>query len=217
MRLPNPWLTFLLWGTALPVIAQTQTVVIDEARLVNVVLYQGHGVTLNFREIGETIQRAWLDDLSKVTVDFDDPNCAVIGESARCAASIVHLRRIHPIEFPNLPATATTTLTVLTNEDLYTFRLSFPDSGTPAYSVLTLQERGPVSLPTRTLDAAEQIEQGLLIAQRRRLISTDEPLWERIQTCLQLIAEGLSPAEAAEKSGISIELLNRLSELGTGG
>jgi hypothetical protein len=42
---------------------------------------------------------------------------------------MIHLRRIEPLSFPGLPATETTTLTVVTDQDLYTFQLAFPDSG----------------------------------------------------------------------------------------
>ena len=91
---------------------------------------------------------------------------------------MIHLRRIHPIEFPDLPATATTTLTVLTDADIYTFQLSFPDGGVPEYSVLALQQEKPPELSDNpTLTAVTQIEQGLQVAQIRRLISPSDPLW----------------------------------------
>jgi hypothetical protein len=207
--------TILFWGISSPVIAQTRSVTLDQSRLIDVALYRGHGVTLNFRPTGETIQRAWLDDLSKVTLDFDDPGCTVVGMSESCAASVIHLRRIHPLDFPDLPATATTTLTVLTNADLYTFRLSFPDTGTPAYSVLSLELNNNLSVGQgRTLTPIEQIEQGLRIAQTRRLISPTDPLWQRLQTCLQLMRNGVAATEAAEQAGVSSVLLTRLSEFG---
>jgi hypothetical protein len=99
---------------------------------VNIDLYRGHGVTLNFRPTGERIQRAWLDDPSQVTLDFDDVNCSAVGEAVPCAATVIHLRRIERLDFPNLPATDTTLLTVLTEQSLYQFRLSFPNAGTPS-------------------------------------------------------------------------------------
>ena len=60
-------------------------------------VFPGHGTTLNFRGAGVTIRKAWIDDPSKVTLDFDDTAC-LNAESARpCNASVIHLRRIHPL------------------------------------------------------------------------------------------------------------------------
>jgi hypothetical protein len=100
-------------------VRENQEVVILEMR-------SGHGVTLDFRPTGQTIRRAWLDDLSKVTLSFDDADCGA--EQGDCAASVIHLRRINPLVFPNLPATETTLLTVLTDSEIYLFRLTFPES-----------------------------------------------------------------------------------------
>ena len=214
-RLIKLSMALLLWGLVRPAMAQTRSVEMPESRSIDVELYRGHGVTLNFRPLDVIIQRAWLDDLSKVTVDFDDPRCGVVGTSEGCAATVIHLRRIHPIEFPDLPATATTTLTVLTNADIYTFQLSFPDGGVPEYSVLALQQEKPPELSGNpTLTAVTQIEQGLQVAQIRRLISPSDPLWSRIQTCLQLMRDGVTTADAAQRAGISPDLLARLMEFG---
>ncbi|NEZ65234.1 hypothetical protein D0962_21055 [Leptolyngbyaceae cyanobacterium CCMR0082] len=214
-RLTQLSIALLIWGLARPAMAQTRSVEMPESRAIDVELHRGHGVTLNFRTLDTTIQRAWLDDLSKVTVDFDDPRCGVIGASEGCAATVIHLRRIHPIEFPDLPATATTTLTVLTDADIYTFQLSFPDGGVPDYSVLALQQETPPELSDNpTLTAVIQIEQGLQVAQTRRLISPSDPLWQRIQICLQLMRDGVTTADAAQRAGISPDLLARLMEFG---
>lgn len=110
-----------------------------EQQIVTVEIYPGQGVTLNFRPTGDIVRRAWIDDPSQVTLDFDDPGCMGVGEPGSCAAQVIHLRRIQGLEFPELPSTGTTTLTVLSDAELYTFRLNFPDSGSPAYSILAIQ------------------------------------------------------------------------------
>ncbi|MEA5464056.1 hypothetical protein [Leptothoe sp. PORK10 BA2] len=214
-RLITLSIALLLWGLAKPTMAQTRSVEIPESRSVDVELHRGHGVTLNFRSLDATIQRAWLDDLSKVTIDFDDSRCGVVEASEGCAATVIHLRRIHPIEFPDLPATATTILTVVTGTDIYTFQLSFPNGSIPDYSVLALQQGdGPNLSGNPTLTAVTQIEQGLQVAQIRRLISPNDPLWQRIQTCLQLMRDGVATADAAQRAGVSPDLLARLMEFG---
>lgn len=186
-----------------------------------VALYRGQGLTLNFRPTGETIQRAWLDDPSQTTLDFDDTNCSATEAAARCAAQVIHLRRINPIDFPGLPTTDVTSLTVLTNSSLYSFQLTFPESGRPEYAVLDIEperELEPsVSIELSQLtrsDGILAIEQGLEIARSRNLIAEGDPLWQRTQTFLSLMREGLSTQSAASQAGVSQSLIIRLAELG---
>jgi hypothetical protein len=184
-------------------------------------LYRGQGITLNFRPTGETIQRAWLDDPSQTTLDFDDANCST-SDTEGCAASVIHLRRIEPINFPGLPTASTTSLTVLTNNGLYSFRLTFPDSGSPSYSVLNIQpestnvagaDSSSTVAPMTQSEGLATIEQGLNIALEKGLIATDDSLWQRTQTFLSLMREGLSSQVAARQSGVSQDLIIRLAEM----
>jgi hypothetical protein len=202
-----------------PSLAQA-TNIVQENTQTAISLYRGQGVTLNFRPTGETIQRAWLDDPSQTTLDFDDTNCAS-ADAEGCAASVIHLRRINPIDFPGLPTTDVTNLTVLTDSDLYSFRLTFPDTGNPSYTVLNIEPERDTELskPSPLSDGApaegiEAIEQGLALALSRDLITTGDPLWERTQTFLLLMRDGLSVQAAARQAGISQSLIIRLTELG---
>lgn len=99
-------------------------------------VYSGHGTTINFRTAGEKVQRVWLDDPSQVTVDFDDVNCRSQAQS--CAAQVIHLRQIKRLKFDDLPATATTALTVVTDKSIHQFQLSFPTSGKPKSSIVNI-------------------------------------------------------------------------------
>ena len=188
---------------------------------VTVEVHPGHGVTLNFRPVGAIVRRAWLDDPSQVTLDFDDTRCAAVAAPGECAATVIHLRRIQPLVFPSLPATATTTLTVVTDSDLYTFQLAFPNSGAPAYSILAIQPDTPspyasAILTTQIASPAgvRWVEQGLLEAQRRNLVATGDPLWERIQALLEQLKQGRNLRVAAQTTGVSEALVVRLAELG---
>lgn len=182
-------------------------------------IYPGSGVSLNFRPTGETIHRVWLDNPSQVTLDFDDPNCTDLGDPGSCAATVVHLRRINPLEFPELPDSASTLLTVLTAENLYQFRLTFPEPGTAPYTALEIQPQ-QTSPQTMTLTQIEGqrgaalIEQGLSVAEARSLITINDPLWQRIQSFLSLLRTGTPAPEAAIEAGISSALVLRLAELG---
>jgi hypothetical protein len=211
--------------TTFPVHAQVtrsvpNSVARGERQIVSVNLYSGHSVTLNFRPTGEMIRRVWLDNPSQVTIDFDDPSCSVLGEPGDCAASVIHLRRIEPLQFPNLPIAPTTALTVVTEQGLYKFQLTFPESGAPEYYTLEIQpDQAPTQQPL-TLDrlAGQQgmrlIERGLSVAQIRGLVAKDDPLWLRIQTFLSAIEQGAPPTDAAIAAEISPELVLKLAELG---
>ncbi|MEL7358231.1 MAG: hypothetical protein AAFN40_16910 [Cyanobacteria bacterium J06560_6] len=194
----------------------------QESPQTTVSLYLGQGVTLNFRPTGETIQRAWLDDPSRTTLDFDDASCTTT-DTEGCAASVIHLRRINPIDFPGLPAANITSLTVLTNSGLYSFRLTFPDTGSPSYSVLNIEpEREnispaspqPIASQMTQAEGLTAIEQGLNAALDDGLIAQDDSLWQRTQTFLSLVREGLPAQAAARQAGISRELILRLVEMG---
>jgi hypothetical protein len=186
-----------------------------------VALYRGQGVTLNFRPTGKTVQRAWLDDPSQTTLDFDDVNCSATEAAESCDASVIHLRRINPIDFPGLPTTDVTNLTVVTDSNLYTFQLTFPEAGSPSYSVLNIEPEREVEIgviagePEFTRDEGiALIEQGLETARSRNLIAEGDLLWQRTQTFLSLMREGQSSQSAASQAGVSQALIIRLAELG---
>jgi hypothetical protein len=209
------------FAIAPPALAQT-SLAIQENNQTTVTLYRGQGVTLNFRPTGEIVYRAWLDDPSQTTLDFDDTNCSA-PEAESCAASVIHLRRIDPLSFPGLPMASDTSLTVLTNSGLYSFRLTFPNSGSPSYSVLNIQpeseniaeaEPSPTISPMTPSVGLAEIEQGLNVALEQGLIATEDSLWQRTQTFLSLMREGLSSQAAARQAGISQDLIIRLAEMG---
>ncbi len=216
---------YLLASSPAAMAEVVRAVPVSQARgdgpVVTVELYPGHGTSLNFRSTGETIRRAWLDDLSKMTLSFDDPGCTLAETEAECAAQVIHLRSIHPLEFPNLPATQTTLLTVLTDEGLYLFRLAFPEAGSPRYYSLDIQpdslgnnlQSQPVAASVTGGDA-QLIEQGLRVAQARNLIAEDDLLWERVQRLIAAVWQGVHSEVAAAQVGVSQALMARLIKLG---
>ena len=94
----------------LPLAAQASLV--KEAPLASVcrgdvplVVHSGMGATIDFTQTGKIVQRAWLGDPSKVTLDADRP----IEEGS----SVLFLRRINGLNFNGLPSTASTVLTTV--------------------------------------------------------------------------------------------------------
>ena len=212
-------------GAIAPVQAQTRrdrtnsTVsTTQQSSLTTIELYAGHGVSLDFRPAQETIRKAWLDDPSQVTIDFDDATCQSTNQQRSCAASVIHLRRIRPLKFPNLPATATTLLTVMSDRALYSFRLTFPNSGSPRYSTVTIQPNQitskAIASQIRGRSGAELIEQGLQVAMARRLISQHDTLWNRLKSLITLVQSGVQVTDAAKQVGVSHKLVARLVEMG---
>ena len=72
---------------------------------VPLVVHSGMGATVDFTQTGKIVQRAWLGDPSKVTLDADRP----IEEGS----SVLFLRRINGLNFDGLPSTASTVLTTV--------------------------------------------------------------------------------------------------------
>jgi len=114
----------------------------SEPSLVKV--WAGSGTNISFIPTGETIVRAWLDDPSMVTVDFDQPLCAADAPSCTSGSpSVVHLRLIEGVTVPNIPKAKSSLLTVITQtattgaQNLYTFRIE-SGTGEPLYHSLEI-------------------------------------------------------------------------------
>ena len=180
-------------------------------------VFPGHGTTINFRSSGANVRKVWIDDPSKVTLDFDDAACLSAEGDRPCNASVIHLRRIHPLYFPGLPITTTTGLTVVTDRDIYQFRLNFPSSGTPKSPTVDVQPGRQMTASTRRANVQpsdfQTLDRGLQVAVSRRLINPGDELWQRLQTLLKLMRNGASVNDAAYQVGVSQALLQHLAEM----
>ena len=110
---------------------------------------------------------------------------------------------------------------MLTDSNLYSFRLTFPENGSPSYTILDIEPEREIEASTPSInpqltrtEGIAIVEQGLEVAHARGLIEIDEPLWQRTQTFLSLIKEGMTAEDAASQAGISQFLIIRLTELG---
>ncbi|NEP63204.1 MAG: hypothetical protein F6K31_40915, partial [Symploca sp. SIO2G7] len=106
-------------------------------------VWVGSGTNISFIPTGETIIRAWLDDPSMVTVDFDQPLCAAEAQGCTSGSpSVVHLRLIEDVKVPNIPSANSSLLTVITEtatgaQNLYSFRIE-RGIGEPLYHSLEI-------------------------------------------------------------------------------
>ncbi len=170
-------------------------------------LWEGAGLNIHWQRTGEFIEKVWLDDPSRITLDFDaDINSG--------NAQSIHLRRINSIKFRNLPQTSTTLLTIITNKNRYQFVISYGQGNPDYYGVTITQAQQSISTG---LDWSTHVRQGLSQARELGLIAPDQGnqvLVERVEQVLSLVANGESVADAAFKTGVSLAFLNRLETMG---
>lgn len=208
----------LIVPTATQATSPVKTITVEQARgrssnLPIVLVWAGSGTNLNFISTGETIQRVWLDDPSRITLDFDAPLCqSREGRScSRASTSVIHLRRIHPLNLPGLPKADSTLLTVITEgvsgRQLYQFRVAY-GSGSPQYSTVEIRANSSdfVNL--------NHVEHGLRVAISRGFVTSNAQTVTRINQFLRLSRNGTEITTAARQSGISLKLVNKLAELG---
>lgn len=188
-------------------------------------VWPGSGTNIDFNPTGESVAKVWLDDPSKATIDFDGSMCSQLEDSGNCSGSdgsvsVLHLKRTKQIDFPYLPSTPTTLLTVITDSDrgrkTYQFEIGY-GSGKPEYRTVPIYpdpSSPSMSLGLRKNASLQDVVKGLRVAYSRRLIGRGSPLWGRIQTFIGLVNSGQPTSAAARKAGISMALVNRLAQMG---
>lgn len=222
---------------AQPVSSPVLTVPLSRAQglsgsVVQVRVYPGSGQTvINFRPTGERIRQVTLGDSSKVILNSDDPECLapLQGSDRPCQATVLYLKRIKlPPQVQNslvasgLPTASKTRLTVLTdNENPYIFEIVYAD-GEPEYSIVAIKPEVKVTQNTRpnTLATAvtdvnrlEVLDRGYQVALSHKTVPLE--LSTRIRKFLSLMQSGTRVEQAASESGISMQVVFKLAELGS--
>jgi len=183
-------------------------------------VYKGSGLNISFLPLSKRVLKVWLDDPSRITVDFDVP-------LAR-GASVIHLKRIEPVNFPRVPNSGSTLLTVIAENasgageknngrERYQFRITYGEKGQPpcyGYDVLP----DPVALSTPDGSALEEeslLRAGLAIAKRRGTISAEAGntvLETRVRRYIELRKGGIDEEGARRSARVSAAFLDRLEE-----
>ncbi|WP_013321059.1 hypothetical protein [Gloeothece verrucosa] len=188
----------------------------------SVTVWPGMGLSLNFSGTGERIVKAWLDDPSRLTLDFDTPISVPQENEGYSSTTIIHLRRIHSLKFAHLPATATTLLTVVTESggtrNIYYFRVGY-GSGQARYVAVNINSDPRPALQQRqrleqnTLARANRIEQGLKIAQSRDTSKRNRQVFERVEILLAHVRGGMSWDDALRRTNLAPSVLLQLEAL----
>jgi len=179
-------------------------------------VWPGYGTNISFLPTNETILRVWIDDPSRVSLDFDQPLCPTAAAS-NCESgnpAVIHLRRIQGLNFEQLPRASGTLLTVITEtadgeRTIYQFQIELA-TGSPDYHTAVIS---PVS-PLHPLLGLVEVQRGLQIAEARGLINREQDLWTRLQAFFRLVRQGSDVPAAAEQAGVSLALVTRLAEWG---
>lgn len=196
----------------------------NNAILQTIHVWNGHGVSISFYDLGETIKRVWIDDPSQILIDTDgcleglEQNCQNTG------AGLIHLRRINRVNIPGLPQTSSTHLTIITENSRqerksYHFRV-VAGQGTPQYSQIAIIKE--ISTPARpqlqpfldTFHTTRNIRYGLGVAVKNQWIHPSDLLHQRITNFISYLTGGDEIQSAANKAAISMKLVNKLIEIG---
>lgn len=191
-----------------------------QAGTVPITVWPGSGANLDFSRLGLRIYRAWLDDTSKLTIDFDAPLDAG-------GAQVVHLRRINGVSFQGLPSTPATLLSVVARDDsgtahLFQFPISY-GSGPADYSTIAVIP-APAPAASRAMIQASVIpgqganpltfSHGIAALIEAGTIAPNGPMHQSLRAFLALVANGVPVAEASAQTGISLEVVQAVAMRG---
>lgn len=230
-----PWVSAFSVLAARPALsaALVRSIPVTQAQAggAQVSVWLGSGTNIDFTRTEEMIQKVWLDDPSRLTVDFDGALSGFSSEglasgSGGSGASVIHLRRVTGISFPNLPETATTLLTVVTqtssgSRNLYQFEINY-GSGTPQYATVALMpsvsstssSSGSLVVSSGRSATLTDIERGLNQAIGQKLIQANSPIVARTQDFIARARNGETVQAAAAAANVSLAVVSQLATMG---
>jgi hypothetical protein len=184
-------------------------------------LSPGYGVNISFIPSGEIVEKVWLDNPAIASLDVDGCLSGLGRECNSPGATVLHLRRINPIDMPQLPKMDSSLLTVVAKGNsgrrVYLFRVATANTR-PKYHTIEVtpntQEEPEIRELLPQYKNLQVMSRGLEIAQQKRLILPKSRLYQRIENFFTSVKSGESVSSAARKAGISLQLVNRLIELG---
>lgn len=208
---------------------------IENGNYPKLTVWKGSGLTLNFTALkDESVKSLWLDDPSKLVVDYAGQLCSV---PCRGGVNVIHLKRVTGLNFANLPATARTTLTVVTvsrtGDKVYKFILGY-GGGEPKYLAVNLtpptkqrplpplfdgrQLPPPVKLaPTVKIDSERinLLKQGLAVARQKLKPTTrNQLLFNRFQLFISQLESGAEEEDARQHYFISANAVRLIADFG---
>lgn len=193
------------------------------------------GLNLSFLKLNETVQKVWLDNPSRVVIDFD--GClsggglggSPSGGSTGCnGASLIRLRQLpQAIDFPKglFADGSTTQLTVITTSGsgrkVYQFQLVLA-GGQPPYSLVEIIPSPPPA-PAQLVSISQEYQQtvlrqlskGLAIAESKQLVDRTSTAYQQVVATIALMQGGKPFVEATKQTGVPNALIDRLRSFGS--
>ncbi|PSB26611.1 hypothetical protein [Chlorogloea sp. CCALA 695] len=180
---------------------------------------EGGGVLLDFAPTNERITKISIDDPSRIVVD----HCLVTKSCNDLPSPVIRLFRSSGINFQDIPAAKTTMLSVETvdaqgNYHSYPFPITI-GTGRSLISKILIEEEDANDSPFQTGTVARNrvtptiITLGVEEAEAKSLL-VDPQLKARIRNYLALMKSGMSSLKAANRAGISADLVAKLVQLG---
>ncbi len=186
------------------------------ATLEKIAVWPGKGMDLDFIATNERIIKAWLDDPTKFTLDFDGClGSSSGGQNRGCNARVAHLRQISTPKIPGFTYAASTTLTLMTDGSQGVKRYKFellPGKGQAKYSAVNVLPDVP-SLEIEGQQAdVKSVEKGLAVAASRQLVSPS--LEKKVHAFLAQVKNGQSIKGSADAANIKLATILQLAKLG---
>ena len=209
-----------------------------ESGLVTIPLSPGTGINISFIGMNATIEKAWLDNPTWITLDSD--GCLVSALSSMPASSpaagqsgsarsprseltcwapssVLHLRRINELKIPGLPSVPETNLSVITRDpdgvrQISVFRLVRGHS--TFHTVEVVSNLAPPPPPQGVSVDLALVQKGRQAAIEANLLRSGDPLDSKILNFINFLANGTASDVAMTRSGVSFKLVNKLTELG---
>lgn len=189
-------------------------------KAINLQVWTGRATAIDFSSVNEQITQIFLADPSRFTYATDTPL-----ETGR--ATTIFLRRIKPLQFPNLTTASVTNLFVKTkiangNMRLYTFNLQAGEN-LPKYSTIDIAAVSGVEQQRQTLEVGSfrratlsDIERGLVAAVRLGYAPTRDPIVFKVREFLAIARNTSSQTlvEIAQKVNLPLPVLTEIGLLG---
>ena len=188
-----------------------------KAAEIKVYPYQSGATVVNFRPTEEAIRQVSLIGTS-LFLSSDDPGCLSSESSTgaeACNATILYLQQKPQESIPKaLRGVETTRMSVITDDRIYTFQITLA-SGEPEYSVVEIYPEKESYQSLISIDELTELRKGFQVALQQSYLENPE-LQRRIRQFLDLARREISLEEAAAKAGISMKVVSKLQDLGSG-
>ncbi len=191
----------------------------QEGKVPITVHVEGGGVLIDFAPTDERITKISIDDPSQIVVD----HCLATKSCNEIPSPVIRLFRSSGINFQDIPTAKTTMLSVETidaqgNYHSYPFPVTIGTGHSLVSKILIEQEDASDSLfntgtVARSRVTPATIALGVEEAEDKSFLK-DPQLKARIRNYLALINSGMSSNKAAQRAGISADLVARLAQLG---